>query len=393
MKIDPELLAPNENLTIREGALSSLNIGNIQSWYFSCLAAVAREYGFSLDVPFKELSAEARRVIFFGIGEQKVKVEYSHDNGNVRTYMGSWEGLVNNYERRHKETNSNYIREELEKYMSFKPCPVCGGARLKKESLAVTVGERNIYEISNFSIREAMDFFAALTLSEREGLIARQILKEIKARLSFLVNVGLDYITLSRSAGTLSGGEAQRIRLATQIGSGLTGVLYILDEPSIGLHQRDNRKLIEALKGLRDLGNTVIVVEHDEETMEASDYIIDIGPGAGIHGGELVAEGPPALFKQHETSVTARYLSGRSSIPLPDKRRLRNGKSITIKGAHKHNLHNLDVEIPLGVFVAVTGVSGSGKSTLINDILYHTLAYRLHREPLYAPGFRFYRRH
>lgn len=379
MKIDPELLVPKGNLTIREGALTSLNIGNMQGWFFSCLLAVAKEYGFSPDVPFKELPEQAKQLIFYGIGEKKVKVKFPHEDGTIRTYMGSWEGLVNNYERRHRETNSNYVREELEKYMSFKPCPVCKGARLKKESLAVTVGGKNINEISNFFIREALDFFEDLDLTEREAMIARQILKEIKARLRFLVNVGLDYISLSRSAGTLSGGEAQRIRLATQIGSSLVGVLYILDEPSIGLHQRDNQKLIDTLKGLRDLGNTVIVVEHDEETMEASDYIIDIGPGAGIHGGELVAAGPPEEFKTHEESITAQYLSGRAAIPLPLVRRPLTGKSIRIKGATKHNLNRLDVEIPLGVFVAVTGVSGSGKSTLINDILYHTLSYKLNK--------------
>lgn len=388
MKIDPDFIIPNKNLSISEGAIVTMNIGNMSSWFYQCLAAVAKECGFSLDTPVKNLRPEDMDVLLYGLPQsRRIKVDYVHNTGEKRTYNSGWEGLINNYERRYRETNSNYIREEFEKYMSFKPCTDCHGKRLKKESIAVTVGGLNITEITDFSIREAVAFFQQLELTEREAFIAKQVLKEIKGRLTFLSNVGLDYMTLSRSSGTLSGGEAQRIRLATQIGSSLMGVLYILDEPSIGLHQRDNAKLIETLHHLRDIGNTVIVVEHDEETMLASDYIVDIGPAAGIHGGKVVAYGTPEEMMHKENSVTSDYLSGRKRIEVPEKRRPIGDRAIEIIGAHKNNLRHIDVKIPLGVFVAVTGVSGSGKSTLIDDILYHTLAHQLNRARISPENF------
>ncbi len=388
MKIDPDFVIPDKNLSINEGAVVTLNIGNMSSWFYQCLAAVAKECGFSLDTPVKELREEDMRVLLYGLPQnRRIKVVYEHHDGEKKTYNSSWEGLINNYQRRYRETNSNYIREEFEKYMSFKPCTDCRGKRLKKESMAVTVGGLNITEITDFSIREAVAFFQQLELTEREAFIAKQVLKEIKGRLKFLSDVGLDYMTLSRGSGTLSGGEAQRIRLATQIGSSLMGVLYILDEPSIGLHQRDNAKLIETLHHLRDLGNTVIVVEHDEETMRASDYIVDIGPAAGIHGGKVVACGTPQEMLEKEHSVTADYLSGRKKIEVPKKRRPIGDRAIEIIGAEKNNLRKIDVKIPLGVFVAVTGVSGSGKSTLIDDILYHTLAHKLNRARISPENF------
>ena len=379
MKIDPDFIIPDKKLSISEGAIVTLNIGNMHGWYNQCLAAVGREYGFTMDTPIKDFTKKQLDALLYGIGPKKVKVTYLHNSGDMRTYNAGWEGLIPNYERRHRETNSNYIREELEKYMSFQPCGGCHGTRLKPESLAVTVGGKNIDEVTRFSVGEALAFFDGLELTERENFIARQVLKEIKNRLRFLTDVGLDYITLSRSSGTLSGGEAQRIRLATQIGSSLMGVLYILDEPSIGLHQRDNARLIETLQHLRDIGNTVIVVEHDEDTMLASDYIVDIGPGAGVHGGKVVACGTPQELMKSEGTVTGDYLSGRKKIEVPTERRPVTEKCIEILDAHKHNLKHIDVKIPLGIFVAVTGVSGSGKSTLINDILYHTLAHKLNR--------------
>ncbi|HMM06217.1 MAG TPA: excinuclease ABC subunit UvrA [Clostridiales bacterium] len=388
MKIDPDFVIPDKNLSINEGAVVTMNIGNMSSWFYQCLAAVAKECGFSLDTPVKDLRQEDMRILLYGLPQnRRIKVVYEHHDGEKRTYHSSWEGLINNYERRYRETNSNYIREEFEKYMSFKPCTDCQGKRLKKESMAVTVGGLNITEVTDFSIREAVAFFQQLELTEREAFIAKQVLKEIKGRLRFLSDVGLDYMTLSRSSGTLSGGEAQRIRLATQIGSSLMGVLYILDEPSIGLHQRDNAKLIETLHHLRDIGNTVIVVEHDEETMRASDYIVDIGPAAGIHGGKVVACGTPQEMMEKEHSVTGDYLSGRKKIEVPEKRRPITERAIEIIGAEKNNLRKIDVKIPLGVFVAVTGVSGSGKSTLIDDILYHTLAHQLNRARISPENF------
>ena len=387
MRIDPDMVIPDKNLSISEGAIVTLNIGNMHGWYNQCLISLGREYGFTIDTPIKDFTPKQMDALLYGIGLKKIEVEYEQANGEVRKYRAAWEGLINNYERRYHETNSNYIREEFEKYMSFKPCTVCHGARLKKESLAVTVGGKNIREVTDFSVGEAVEFFDSLELTEREAYIAKQVLKEIKSRLRFLKDVGLDYITLSRSSGTLSGGEAQRIRLATQIGSSLMGVLYILDEPSIGLHQRDNARLIETLQRLRDIGNTVIVVEHDEDTMLASDYIVDVGPGAGIHGGRIVACGSPEELKQAEGSVTADYLSGRKKIEVPEVRRPVGDRFIEIIGAKKHNLKSLDVKIPLGVLVAITGVSGSGKSTLINDVLYHTLAHKLNRARIQPENF------
>lgn len=386
MRIDPDFIIPDKNLSINEGAIVTLNIGNMHGWYNQCLVALGREYGFTMDTPIKDFTKKQMDVLLYGIGTKKIAVEYRQANG-VKKYSAGWEGLVNNYERRHKDTNSNYIRDELEKYMSFKPCTVCHGARLKKESLAVTVGGCNICEVTDLSVGEAVEFFNRLELTEREAFIAKQVLKEIKSRLQFLKDVGLDYITLSRSSGTLSGGEAQRIRLATQIGSSLMGVLYILDEPSIGLHQRDNARLIETLQRLRDVGNTVIVVEHDEDTMLASDYIVDVGPAAGVHGGRIVACGTPEELKRAEGSVTGDYLSGRKQIEVPKKRRPLGDRFIEIIGAKKHNLRSLDVKIPLGVFVVVTGVSGSGKSTLINDVLYSTLAHKLNRAHITPENF------
>lgn len=382
MKIDPDFVIPDKNLSISEGAIVTLNIGNMHGWYQQCIRALGQEYGFTMDTPIKDFTKKQMDVLLYGTGGKKMQIEYIHATGERKVYKTSWEGLIRNYERRYRETNSNYIREEFEKYMSFKPCTTCGGSRLKKESLAVTVGGLNICQVTDFSVGEAVDFFEHLELTEREAFIAKQVLKEIKSRLLFLKDVGLDYMTLSRSSGTLSGGEAQRIRLATQIGSSLMGVLYILDEPSIGLHQRDNARLIETLHHLRDIGNTVIVVEHDEDTMLASDYIVDVGPAAGVHGGRIVASGTPEELMKIEGSVTADYLSGRKQIPVPEQRRPQTDRAIEIIGAHKHNLKNIDVRIPLGLFVAITGVSGSGKSTLINDVLYHTLAHKLNRARL-----------
>ena len=387
MKIDPDFVIPDKNLSIAEGAIVTLNIGNMHGWYQQCIEALGREYGFTMRTPIKDFTKKQMDVLLYGTGGKKIRVEYIHASGDRRVYNSAWEGLINNYERRYKETNSSYIREEFEKYMSFKPCACCGGTRLKKESLAVTVGGLNISKVTDFSVGEALEFFHGLELSERESFIAKQVLKEIKSRLQFLKDVGLDYMTLSRSSGTLSGGEAQRIRLATQIGSSLMGVLYILDEPSIGLHQRDNAKLIETLHHLRDIGNTVIVVEHDEDTMLASDYIVDVGPAAGVHGGRIVACGTPEELMKMEGSVTADYLSGRKKIAVPEKRRPLTDRAIEIIGAHKHNLKNIDVKIPLGVFVVITGVSGSGKSTLINDVLYHTLAHKLNRARITPENF------
>jgi excinuclease ABC subunit A len=376
MNIDPDLIIPDRNLSIREGAIARWS-SNTQGWYYRFIEALAEHFGFSLDVPLKDLPERAVNYILYGTKGEKIRVDYDHPEHGRRVYHVAWEGIVNNFERRHKETNSGYIRDEIERYMSVKPCPTCRGARLKPESLAVLVGGKNIYQVTTLSILEAQEFFRNLELTPRETMIARQILKEIQERLNFLVNVGLDYLTLSRMAGTLSGGEAQRIRLATQIGSSLVGVLYILDEPSIGLHQRDNARLIATLKRLRDLGNTVLVVEHDEDTMREADYIIDIGPGAGAHGGQVVATGTAEEIMQAENSITGQYLSGKKRIPLPLIRRRPNGKWLEVIGARANNLKNIDVSIPLGVFVGVTGVSGSGKSTLVNEILYTALANRL----------------
>ena len=370
MKVDPKLIVPNPGLSIKEGAIqasgwSSSDGGTIAQMYYEGLA---KAYDFSLGTPFKDLPKKAKDVIFYGTDGKKIKLERRSEYGSG-TYMTDFEGIINNLERRYRETTSEYSRNEIEGYMSTVKCPECGGARLKKESLCVTVGDININDFSNKSIGEEIDFLDNLKLRERDEMIGSQIIKEIKGRLEFLSSVGLDYLSLARPSATLSGGEAQRIRLATQIGSSLMGVLYILDEPSIGLHQRDNAKLLNTLRHLRDIGNTLIVVEHDEETIEAADYIVDVGPGAGIHGGEIVCCGSIDDIKNCEKSVTGQYLSKKKFIPLPEKRREGNGKSLVVYGAKENNLKNIDVEFPLGKFISVTGVSGSGKSSLVNEIL------------------------
>ena len=377
--IDEKLMIRDENMTLREGGLLPLN-NNSQGWYFRHIEAISQAHGFSLDVPIKDLPRWVLDQIFYGCGDETFPITYMEADGSrQRTWMHHWEGLVSNMERRYRETNSEGMKEEFERYMTTKPCDVCGGARLKPESLAVTVGGINIYELTQLPIRQALQFLDTLALTEREQMIADRILKELRDRLEFLVTVGLDYLTLGRSATTLSGGEAQRIRLATQIGSHLMGVLYILDEPSIGLHQRDNTRLIQALQQLRDLGNSVLVVEHDAEMMESADYILDIGPGAGEHGGQVIAAGTPQEIMMNPNSITGQYLSGKKSIPMPDRRRSGDGRKIIIKGAAAHNLKHIDVELPLGMFICVTGVSGSGKSSLINEILYKACARKLNR--------------
>ena len=376
MEVDSDFVVPDKRLSLNQGAVVPWS-KNSNGYYHQMLAAVGEHFGFSMDTPFGELTAEQQDVILYGSGDV-IQFRYVNRFDHYRRYTGSFEGIIPNLERRYRETTSEYVRGEIEQFMSSKPCTACEGARLKPESLAVLVAEKNIYQVTRMSVREALEFFMTLELTEREMLIARQVMKEIRQRLGFLVRVGLDYLTLARSAGSLSGGEAQRIRLATQIGSGLVGVLYILDEPSIGLHQRDNNRLIETLKELRDLGNTLIVVEHDEETMRSADHIIDIGPGAGADGGRLVAQGTVEDVSTHPTSITGQYLSGRKRIAVPLKRRSGSGYWLEIKGAREHNLKNIDVQIPLGVFVCVTGVSGSGKSTLIADILHRRLSAEIY---------------
>ena len=378
MKVSEKLIVPDPSLSIRQGAVkasgwSAADGGTIAMMYYE---ALAKEYGFSLDVPYKDLPEKAKKVIMYGTGGKKIKMQRKSVYGEG-TYMKDFEGIINNVERRYAETTSEYSRNEIEQLMTAVECPECGGARLKKESLFVTVGGINIYEFCSKSIKDALAFLDGLKLSEREMMIADAIIKEIKSRMKFLASVGLDYLTLTRSSGTLSGGESQRIRLATQIGSSLMGVLYILDEPSIGLHQKDNDKLLNTLKELRDIGNTLIVVEHDEETMLSADYIVDVGPGAGIHGGEIVCSGTPQDIMNCEKSITGQYLSGRKKIPVPQKRRKGNGKFLEVKGAAENNLNNINVKIPLGEFVCVTGVSGSGKSSLVNEIIYKRLAEEL----------------
>ena len=379
-KIDPDLVIPDREKSINEGAIcasgwSGGDDGYIAGMYYEGLA---RHYGFSLDTPICELDDKIVDIILYGTGNEKIKLTYNRKYARGEQFA-RFEGIINNLARRYKETTSDWRKAEIERYMVNMPCPSCGGARLKKEVLAVTVNDKNINEVCALSVAKAMEFFDGLTLTEKEQKIAAQVLKEIRERLHFLVNVGLDYLTLNRSAGTLSGGEAQRIRLATQIGSSLMGVLYILDEPSIGLHQRDNDRLIDTLKNLRDLGNTLIVVEHDEDTMLAADHIIDIGPGAGVHGGEIVAEGTAKDIMKCERSETGMYLSGAKSIPVPEKRRKGNGFKLEITGAAENNLKNINVKIPLGTFTCVTGVSGSGKSSFVNEVLYKVLANKLNR--------------
>ena len=380
MKIDPALIVPNEELSLKKGAINatgwqSSNASSIAGMY---LAALGEKYGFSLDTPFKELSAEAKKVILYGTGSERIHVEYHKEFGEG-SYDSPFEGVIPNLERRYRETQSDFMKREIEEYMANIPCPDCNGKRLKKESLSVTVGGMNIAEISDMTVRHAREKLGSLKLTQTEELIARQILKEIDSRLGFLISVGLDYLTLSRMAGTLSGGEAQRIRLATQIGSSLVGVLYILDEPSIGLHQRDNARLIDTLKGMRDLGNTLIFVEHDEETMLNADYIVDIGPGPGEHGGEVVFAGTPEEILKDENSITGKYLSGREYIPIPKHRRPVGESWLSIRGARANNLKNVNADIPIGVFTCVTGVSGSGKSSLVNEVMKKALLRDLNR--------------
>ncbi|HPT84088.1 MAG TPA: excinuclease ABC subunit UvrA [Limnochordia bacterium] len=375
-EIDPDLIL-DLDLSIAEGGLIPWR-GTKSRWLWTIIDRVCELYRIDQEVPLKELSQEQLNVLLNGVGEP-LRFAYTTMAGRESIYEAPFEGLIPYLERRYREASSEWVKQDVEQYMSVSTCTACRGKRLRPEVLGVTVGGRNIIEVTELTIAEALEFVESLQLTEREGLIARQILKEIKERLSFLVNVGLDYLTLSRASATLSGGESQRIRLATQIGSRLTGVLYVLDEPSIGLHQRDNEKLLEALRELRDLGNTLIVVEHDRDTMEAADWLIDMGPGAGTHGGEVVAAGTWEQVCAEPRSITGQYLKGERRIPVPKKRRQPNGKYITIRGAKEHNLKNIDVQIPLGLFVAVTGVSGSGKSTLINEILYKRLSQELHR--------------
>lgn len=380
MKIDPALIVPNEELSLRQGAINvtgwqSSNTASIAGMY---LAALGDKYGFDMDTPFNKLSEQARHAILYGTGNERIHIEYRREFGEG-SYDSPFEGVIPNLERRYKETQSDYMKHEIEEYMANIPCPDCKGKRLKSESLAVTVGGMNIAQLSDMTVRHAREKLSTLTLNKTEEMIAGRILKEIDSRLGFLISVGLDYLTLSRAAGTLSGGEAQRIRLATQIGSSLVGVLYILDEPSIGLHQRDNAKLIDTLKGMRDIGNTLIVVEHDEETMLNADYIVDIGPGPGEHGGEVVFAGTPEEIMTDEKSITGKYLSGREYIAVPAKRRKTGENWLQIRGARANNLKNVNVDIPLGVFTCVTGVSGSGKSSLVNEVLKKTLLRDLNR--------------
>ena len=379
-KIDPALVIPDTGLSLSQGAVSltgwnSANSGSIAGMYF---AAICSHFGVSMDTPFRDLPEHVRHTILFGTGEEKIHVKYQKEFGSG-TFDAPFEGIIPNLERRYEETNSDWSRNDLEQYMAEVTCPVCGGRRLKPELLAVTVGGLNIAELSDQSVRTTRSFLRNLELTPTQKIISAQIMKELDARLGFLLNVGLDYLTLSRAASTLSGGEAQRIRLATQIGSGLMGVLYILDEPSIGLHQRDNAKLLQTLKNMRDLGNTLIVVEHDEETIRSADYIVDIGPGAGQHGGHVVATGTPDEIAANPSSITGQYLSGKKFIAVPDRRRIGNGSFLTVRGARANNLKGIDVSIPLGTFTCVTGVSGSGKSSLVNEVIKKALLRDLNR--------------
>jgi len=376
-EIDPDLLVPDPGRSINEGALVPWAVGN-SSFYESVIQAIADRYEIDADTPWRELSDTQQGYFLRGTGGDKVYVTYRNRMGRRRAYTIAFEGIVASLERRYRETDSSSQRERIEEYMSFRPCPACGGARLKPEVLAVTLGGRNIYEFTRLSVTAALGFLDGLELSATEQLIAVRIIKEIRERLSFLDNVGVGYLALDRASATLSGGEAQRLRLATQIGSQLVGVLYILDEPSIGLHQRDNDRLIATLEALRDLGNTVLVVEHDEQMMRSSDWLVDMGPGAGAHGGHVIAEGPAAKVERNRASITGAFLSGARGIAIPPRRDA-DGGSFTVRGASQHNLKGIDVEFPIGRFIAVTGVSGSGKSTLVNEIVYKALANRLLR--------------
>lgn len=382
-EVDAELVIPDSSVSLAAGAIAPWRSAHT-AYFHRMLGAVAEQEGIDMDKPWSKLSAKHQKLVLHG-KSGAMQVKYRNRFGKVRQFSTQYEGVIPWIKRRHVDAESDYTREQFESYMREVPCPVCGGARLKPSTLAVTINDRNISEVCAMSIGDSATFLAGLTLTNRDAMIAERVTKEINARLGFLLDVGLDYLTLSRSAGTLAGGEAQRIRLASQIGSGLVGTLYVLDEPSIGLHQRDNRRLIETLHRLRDLGNTVIVVEHDEETIKESDWIVDIGPGAGEHGGEVVYSGPVAGIAKAKDSITGRYLTGVASIEVPQKRRTPSGDVITVRGAREHNLRDIDVEIPLGCFVAVTGVSGSGKSTLIRDILLPAMMQRIYKSKD-APG-------
>ena len=380
-EIDPELVIPNKELSLTEGAIHPFAT---HTWYLPRLASLARRHGFSLNTPVKNLTEQQFNVMLYGEGGERFR--YRNRFGRIREYSAGWEGVIHTLERHYRDTESDYSRFRIERYMTTRPCPACGGKRLKPEALAVTVGGSNIMDISSMSVAQSLEWVAALSrdrkksiLSQRERIIARQILKEIRARLGFLKDIGLEYLTLDRPSATLSGGEAQRIRLATQIGSGLMGVLYICDEPTVGLHLADNYRLIETLKRLRDLGNTILIVEHDEAMMRAADYIIDLGPGAGEHGGQIVATGTVDDIEKCKESITGQYLSGAKQIPVPERRRPGSGEEIVIRGARQNNLKNIDVHIPLGEFVCVTGVSGSGKSSLIDEVMYKKLAQIFYR--------------
>ncbi len=377
MYLDADLVVPDPELSLADGAIAPWE-KRFSGWYQQTLAALAKAYGFDLHTPFKNLSKKAKDVVMNGSAGELVDFWWMDDAGKRHNYKKAFEGVLNNLERRHRESESEQVREEMEKYMDVMPCPTCQGARLKKEALFVRVGGHNIQQVTAFSIKDSLTFFNTLSLSEKEEDIARRILKEIRERLNFLVNVGLDYLSLDRSSGTLSGGEGQRIRLATQIGSSLVGVLYILDEPSIGLHQRDNGRLLSTLRHLRDIGNTVLVVEHDEETILEADWVIDMGPGAGVHGGEVVAEGTPAEIMANPHSLTGRFLSGALTIPIPKKRR-KGSRFLSIEGASENNLKDVSIDLPLGIMTCITGVSGSGKSSLIIDTLYKTLNQTLYK--------------
>ena len=380
MEFDEDLMIPDKRLSLAEGAIQVMgwqSSADPSSYTYATLKALSKEYGFSLNTPYQELPEDVRHILIYGTGGRTVKVHYRGQRGEG-VYDVAFEGLIQNVNRRYRETGSDAIKQQYEEFMRITPCKCCGGQRLKKDALAVTVADKNIYEVTSLSIRKLQEFLNDMQLTRQQLLIGEQVIKEIKARVGFLVDVGLDYLTLARATGTLSGGEAQRIRLATQIGSGLVGVAYILDEPSIGLHQRDNDKLLATLKHLKDLGNTLIVVEHDEDTMRAADYIVDIGPGAGEHGGEVVAVGNAEEIMKNKKSLTGAYLSGRIQIPVPGERRKPTG-FLTIKGARENNLKNIDVKIPLGIMTCITGVSGSGKSSLTNEILYKHLARDLNR--------------
>lgn len=378
LEVDLELVIPNWELSLNGHAIAPWEPTSSQ-YYPQLLQSVCNHYGIDMDMPVKDIPKDLFDKVLYGSGEEKVYFRYVNDFGQVKESEILFEGVIPNIERRYRETSSDYIREQMEKYMAEQACPKCKGGRLKPESLAVFVGGKTISDVTKYSVQEVYDFFDVIELTEKQEKIARLILREIKERVSFLINVGLDYLTLSRAAGTLSGGEAQRIRLATQIGSRLTGVLYILDEPSIGLHQRDNDRLIRTLQEMRDLGNTLIVVEHDEDTMMAADYLLDIGPGAGIHGGQVVSAGSPDEVMNDDDSLTGQYLSGKKFIPVPLERRKGDGRKVEIIGAKENNLKNAKMSFPLGTFVAVTGVSGSGKSTMVNEVLYKSLAQKLYK--------------